>query len=378
MDRKTGRQVKRDNKFLGGKAQPEDFKELMTLLSDKARVEGLKDVSYAIANKLSGFEAIPEGLKLEECKKVFKKLMSKHSEDQSKLVKEFTHTQTEGKYYIIEKIRGTPEERKVFEGVVADSKVAGFKFTSDVAMTETHLTLDYTNAGIDGTKTWMIPRSCFFKTEPSCVMVRSTAKKASRILTKGIVKYFDDCTRLLDGMGFHLISENYTAHVANMTNIFHAFKHGPIFLAGHQVDIRKVKLGLTDEKFDKNTALNYNYKDDKIIFLVHKGGETIQLECIAMPREMYLLKCDSHKIYDFTRVFGQKNTMERGLEAQSIESIYQKIKSDMIKLEEELASRSVRSPSEISLSSELTLSSIAETEGSLEDRKALERLTLDA
>merc|ERR1712098_780428 len=197
--------------------------------------------------------------------------------------------------------------------------------------TETHLSLNYTNDTFLGTKTWMIPRSCFFKTEPSCIMVRSTAKKASRILTKGITKYADDCTRLLDGMGFHLISDNYTEHVANMTRMFNAFKDGPIELAGHTVDIRKVKLGLTDEKFDKNTALNYNYKDDKIIFLVHKDGETIQLECIAMSREMYLLKCESHKIYKSYRVFGQNNIMERGLEAESVQSIYEKTKSDMIK-----------------------------------------------
>merc|ERR1712098_1001947 len=120
-------------------------------------------------------------------------------------------------------------------------------------------------------------------------------------------------------------------HVANMTRMFNAFKDGPIELAGHKVDIRKVKLGLTDEEFDQSTALNYNYKDDKIIFLVHKDGATIQLECIAMPREMYLLKCESHKIYDFTRVFGPKNIMERGLETESVQSIYEKIKSNMIK-----------------------------------------------
>jgi hypothetical protein len=73
-----------------------------------------------------------------------------------------------------------------------------------------------------------------------------------------MTKYNNDATKLLDGMGFHLISENYTEHIRNMTRIFKAFQNGPIDIAGHKVDIRKVKLGLTNPKFDKHKAFHYN------------------------------------------------------------------------------------------------------------------------
>jgi hypothetical protein len=49
-----------------------------------------------------------------------------------------------------------------------------------------------------------------------------------------------------------------------------------------------------------------------------------------MPKAMYLLKCESHKIYDFTRVFGQKSIIEGGLTAQSLDKIYKTIKDKLL------------------------------------------------
>merc|ERR1712098_701812 len=204
-----------------------------------------------------------------------------------------------------------------------------------------------------------------------------TAKKGSRILTKLMTKYNNDATKLLDGMGFHLISENYTEHIANMTRMFQAFENGPINLAGHMVDIRKVKLGLTNPKFDKHKAFRYNYSDDKIIFLVNKDGETIQLECMGMPKAMYLLKCESHKIYDFTRVFGQKSIIEGGLTAQSLDKIYESIKDNLLQdatLTVPFDSKICELPSSPMSESESDMSVTDDEDASLDESQLADRL----
>merc|ERR1711964_963381 len=131
-------------------------------------------------------------------------------------------------------------------------------------------------------------------------------------------------------MGFHLISKDYDTHVRLLDTMFKMFKDGTepkdvaFDIDGRtwKLNIFQVKLGLTEIRshWDKVILLaegifniksrqqrtsRYQYEDDKIIFnATGPDGKTIHLECIAMPMEMYLLKCQSHAVYDLTRVCG--------------------------------------------------------------------------
>lgn len=161
-------------------------------------------------------------------------------------------------------------------------------------------------------------------------MVRPTAKNASRILTKMMQKYKSpDASKLLDGFGYHLITKNYAEHRRLHNMIFTVFSGAPNNTMacpnGWTLSIQKVKLTLTEiENQNPGTSLKYQYEDDKIIFNARApDGHVIHLEQIAMPLKIYLDKCVSHLIYNFTRLFGRKegNDFHEALAGHSLGKI---------------------------------------------------------
>jgi len=155
-------------------------------------------------------------------------------------------------------------------------------------------------------------------------MVRPTAKNASRILTKMMQKYKSaDASKLLDGFGYHLITRNYEEHIRLHTLLFNIFSDAPNNTIecpnGWTLSIQKFKPCLT-----KRADVKYGLEDDKLIFnATGPDGVTIHMEQIAMPLKIYLDKCISHIIYNFTRLFGRKegNNFFEALEGFSLQTI---------------------------------------------------------
>merc|ERR1712098_802762 len=96
-------------------------------------------------------------------------------------------------------------------------------------------------------------------------------------------------------------------HVETFSNIFQMFAEAPngeLTIGKAMVSISQVKLTLTRPGVHPDSISITEYEDDKIVFNVLFNGGTTKLEFIGMNLDMYLLKAESHEIYDFTRVLG--------------------------------------------------------------------------